>query len=227
MIQSDCTTWLGQVVEAVPSVVFAAKLGSESVFDVTVTMDGKQVATQLDGKSIEVDPGLHTFVFERSGSPPVEKKTIIAARDKAQIITAEWRAHAAAAPAAPAAGPAAPAPVAAEKERPIPPLFYVLGGTTVVGFGTFAVLGLLSESTKHDLETSCSPRCSSSEVSSLKTRFLVADIALGVGAASAAGALVVFLTRPEQDKPRTVGISTIGLTPLAEGAALQIGGRFQ
>jgi hypothetical protein len=220
-VQTDCTSWLGQVIDAVPTVVLAAKVGEENVFEVNVTMDGNPLATQLDGKPIEVDPGLHTFVFERVGNPSVEKKTIVSQRDKGQLVSVSWPAKAAATPA-----PSPELPV--EKERPVPPLFYVLSGTTVAGFATFAVLGLMGESTKSDLESSCSPHCSTSEVSSLETRFIVADVAVGIGAASALGALVVFLTRPEQDKPHASvpAVSSVGLKPIPGGAALQWHGAF-
>ena len=221
ILQSDCTNWLGQVVDSVPSVVFAAREGGENVFDVSVSMDGKPLAKELDGKPIEVDPGLHTFVFERGGAAPLEKKTIVAAREKAQLISVGW-----AAPPSVVAGPTqAPAEVV-EKTRPVPPLFYVLGATTVVGFGTFGIVGATAESTKSDLQKSCSPHCSSSDVSSLKTHFLIADIAAGVGAASAAGALVVILTRPERDKPRQVGLSTFGVSGVDHGAQFQWAGWF-
>jgi hypothetical protein len=221
IVQTDCTNWLGQVVDAVPAVVFSARKGTEEVFDVSVSMDGKPIAAQLDGKPVEVDPGLHTFVFTHPGATPIEKKTIVASGGKSQLIAVSWAAPVSNVGAAPLA--TAEAPV--EKYRPVPPLFYVLGGTAVVGFGTFAIVGLTAESTKSDLEK-CNPRCASaSEVSSLKTRFLVADIAVGVGAAAAAGALVAFIARPEVDKPQ-VGISSFGLAPVADGAALQCAGWF-
>jgi hypothetical protein len=221
IVQTDCTNWLGQVVDAVPAVVFSARKGTEEVFDVSVTMDGKPVAAQLDGKPVEVDPGLHTFVFTRNGAAPIEKKTIVASGGKSQLIAVTWAAPVSNVGALPLATTEAPV----EKYRPVPPLFYVLGGTAVVGFGTFAIVGLTAESTKSDLEGSCSPKCASSEVSSLKTRFLVADIAVGVGAAAAAGALVAFIARPEVDKPQ-VGLSSFGLAPVANGAALQCAGWF-
>jgi hypothetical protein len=221
MVQTDCTSWLGQVLDTIPTVVFSAKHGDENVFDVSVTVDGKPGVTQLDGRPIEIDPGLHTFVFERAGSPPIEKRAIVAARDKAQEISVIWKAAAEAAPAA-----ALHNEGSAEKERPIPPLFYVLTGTTVAGFGTFAALGVIGENNKSNLESSCAPHCTNSQVSSLKTEFLIADIAAGIGGASAAGALIVFLARPERDKPAPAGIRSFGVAPVAAGAALQLGGVF-
>jgi hypothetical protein len=91
LIQNDCTTWLAEVSEAVPSVVFTAKVDFESVFDVTVSADGVRVATQLDGKPVELNPGLHTFVFEREGQPPIEKKLIVARNEVGLVVSASWK----------------------------------------------------------------------------------------------------------------------------------------
>jgi hypothetical protein len=222
--QTDCTSWLGQVVDSIPTIVFSAKYDDENVFDVAVSMDGKPVAAQLDGRPIEVDPGLHTFVFTRSGNTAIEKKTIVSAREKAQVISVSWRS-----PVPSVASPTDKAePV--EKVRPIPPLFYVLTGTTVVGFGGFAVAALMGESAKSDLQNGCAPPhgtgCSQSEINKLQTRFLVADVAVGIGAASAAGALIVFLTRPEHEKPKQAGITSFGVAPTPQGAAFQLKGVF-
>jgi len=222
MIQNDCMTWLGQVVELVPSVVFAAKRGSESVFDVSVSVDGKPAVTQLDGNPLEIDPGLHTFIFERAGAPPIEKKMIVATREKGQTVAVAW-------PEPVSPPPPAPPPLEPiAKERPIPPLFWALGGAAVVGFGGFAAFGLTAQATRHDLRTGggCSPHCSNHDVSGLKTELILADVAVGVGAASAAGALVVFLTRPERYKPSAIGVSSVGIAPVAEGLTLQCKGSF-
>ncbi|HXX67273.1 MAG TPA: hypothetical protein VEK07_08830 [Polyangiaceae bacterium] len=225
IVQGDCTAWLSQVVDAIPSVVLEAKVDDDNVFDVSVSMDGAPIATQLDGKPVEINPGLHSFVFERPGAAPIEKKVIIAAHAKSQVIVAVWRPPPVVrAPAsAPVIHPAAEA--APQTFRPVPPLAYVLGGVAVAALGTFAGLGLSGDITKHDLDTSCSPRCSSGNVSSLETRFLAADVALGVGAIAAASAVTVFFLRPEQPA-RALAVTAVGVAPAHGGAALQWSGSF-
>jgi hypothetical protein len=225
VVQGDCTTWLAQVVEAIPSIVLEATLDGEHVFDVSVSMDGAAVVQELDGKPIEINPGLHKFTFERKGLEPIEKKMIIAQRYKSLLVSAAWRSPQPQSPALTFAPNGAPAASDSEPDRPVPALAYVLGGVAIAGLGTFAVLGLTGTSTQHDLESSCSPHCSSADVDSLKTRFLAADIAAGVGALSAAGAVVVFLTRPERPAhPRTA--DSLGIRPLAGGGGAAISGTF-
>jgi hypothetical protein len=218
VIQSDCTTWLSQIVESIPSIVLEAKLDDDNVFDVAVTMDGAHVASQLDGKPIEINPGLHTLVFERGGNPPIEKKVIVAAHARSQVVSVAWRSPDGAGAAR--SGVNGGDQAHAAMTRPVPPLTYVLGGVAVAGLGTFAILGLTGSASQHDLETSCSPNCSDSQVSALKTRFLIADIALGVGALSAAGALAVYVLRPEHEAP-SGPVASVGISPVLGGAALK------
>lgn len=214
IVQNDCTAWLGQVADAIPSVVLEAKLDNDNVFDVSVSMDGASVATQLDGKPVEINPGLHTFVFERPGTAPVEKKVIIAAHAKSQVILAEWTTppQNSRSVATHAGGE-----VSTPMVRPIPPLAYVLAGTSVAAFGAFAVLGITGDTTKNDLQSTCRPSCSSSDVNSLETRFVAADIAAGVGALAAVGAITVFLLRPE----RAAQVPQVGIAPTNGGAFVQ------
>jgi hypothetical protein len=225
IVRTDCTKWLGEVIEAIPSVVLAATVGNENTFDVSVSMDGAPFVDRLDGKPIEVDPGLHEFVFQHEGSPSLSRKIIVPAHEKDQVISVAWPSPSPAPVPSPLdSHPSSPQTPGAS--RPIPPLFFALSGASVIGFGAFAGIGLWADSTKSDLEASCSPRCSQGAVNDLQTRLLVADISLGVGAAAAAGALVVFLTRPEQSTTQRVGRASITVLPAREGAVLHLSGAF-
>jgi hypothetical protein len=221
LIQNDCNTWLAEVVEAIPSIVLAARVNEDDVFDVSVSMDGARLAGELDGKPIEVNPGLHTFVFERGGNLPIQKKVIVAAHQRSQTIAVEWKRR--------AAGPAAPSGPAVETHdarptatRPVPPAVYILGATAVVGLATFAILGLGGRATQNDLETSCAPRCAKSDVDALQTRYLVANIGAVVGGLSAAGAVILFLVRPAHD-PGAARLSlAVDIQPVNGGATASL-----
>jgi hypothetical protein len=64
----ECTAWLSEVEARIPSIVPTAKDASGAdLADVQVTMDGNVLATK-PGAPIEVDPGVHRFVFARAGS---------------------------------------------------------------------------------------------------------------------------------------------------------------
>lgn len=224
VIQSDCTAWLNQVSDAIPSVVLEAKLDDDNVFDVSVTLDGVRIADQLDGKPVEIDPGLHSFVFERAGKSPIERKVIVAAHSKSQVVLAAWSS-----PPEPTTPHTNPPPLEAEPEmvRPIPPLAYVLGGSAVAALGTFAVLGISADTTKHDLESQCEPRCATAEVGSLQSRLIAADVAAGASALAATGAVVVFLVRPERPAHApSSAASAVRIVPHSGGAAIEWAGSF-
>src|SRR5262249_28351238 len=155
--------------------------------------DGKVIATKLDGKSIEVDPGLHTFRFTHEGAPPLEEKLLVREGERSRLVSASWARPAANAPAAP---PPAPGTAPFQRtlypqetsrvpgERPIPATVWIAGGAGLVFTGAFVVLGLNGNSKKSSLTTSCSPFCSDSDVSGVRTRYILADVSLGLGLVS-------------------------------------------
>jgi hypothetical protein len=206
--RNDCADWLGQVEKAIPSVVLEAKDDKGYVFDVTVTMDGAVLATQLDGKPIDIDPGAHIFRFVRASTannpansppnnPPIEQQIIVHAGEKGRPVTASWVTPKAAPPAGSETSARREAPEV-PMERPVPKVAYVLGGVGIVGLGAFTYFGLSGNAKKSSLSSSCSPFCSDSDVSGVQTRYLVADIALAVGVVSLATAAVLIVTRPER-----------------------------
>jgi len=81
-------------------------------------------------------------------------------------------------PPVPAAEPVAPAVEPAGRSRTIP---LVLVGWVVIGVAGFAVFGALGRGEESDLKQDCAPQCSDQQVSSVRTKYLVGDISLGVG----------------------------------------------
>jgi hypothetical protein len=76
------------------------------------------------------------------------------------------------------------------------PLAYVFGGVGVLGLGSFAYFAIDGRAEKSRLAGLCAPRCSDAEVAAVSTRYLAADVALGVGvAALIAAAYFAFLPR--------------------------------
>ena len=91
MVRRDCAQWQGEVVGALPSVVFGAKdKQGRDLFDVTVSMDGEILVRKLDGKSVNVDPGPHTFKFEVAGAPPVVERALVKEGEKARSVNVSF-----------------------------------------------------------------------------------------------------------------------------------------
>lgn len=213
VIQGDCIEWLGKVEDAIPLVIFEAKVNGSPVFDVSVTLAGKLLAERLDGRSVEVNPGLHAFTFERPGAPPVVEKVIIHRGAKSHTVMASWSAPIKDGTALP---PPPPPPI--PKTRPIPALFYALSGIGVVGLGGFAGLGISGLNQEHQLSSTCSPVCKDSDLNPVKAQYIAAYTSAGVGALSLVGAGIVLFTRPERPVKSAFDPSRFGVHPTPAGA---------
>ena len=90
VVRSDCIGWLAEVERAIPTVVLEAKVEGQLAMDAAVTLDGKPFATKLDGRPIEVDPGLHLFVFHKDGRAPIEQRVVVREQQKSVLVSASW-----------------------------------------------------------------------------------------------------------------------------------------
>ncbi len=93
-IVKDCTSWLDEVQASLPSVVpVATDAQGNDLAGVKVSMDGEVLFESSDGRSVDVDPGRHTFTFELRGprgdeAPPVVKHVVVAEGEKNKRIAA-------------------------------------------------------------------------------------------------------------------------------------------
>lgn len=67
-VRRDCSAWLEDIVDAMPSVVIEAHdpAGNE-LLDVKVFSGDQLLAERLDGKALAIDPGAHELRFEYGG----------------------------------------------------------------------------------------------------------------------------------------------------------------
>lgn len=187
VVKQDCVPWLGEITRGVSSiVVHATDASGHPVDGATVTVDGKLVASRLDGRPIDVSPGARTVRIEAEGAPAVEQTVTLKEGEKNHAIDVVLNVPAKA---------DQPPPPTVSLHRPIPSGAIVLGVVGLLGIGTFATLGLIGNGKKSDLDA-CSPACNPDDVSVVKTYYIAADVAVGIGAAALAGALVWFLLRP-------------------------------
>ena len=203
VVRTDCIRWLDEVERSIPTIVLAARTESGDVEAVHVTMDGATLADHVDGRPIEVDPGPHTFRFELPGRPPFDVTLVIVEGQKDRPVTATW-----APPAAPSlAPPPPPSPVTPPLpspppeagpgvERPVPLAAWIAGAAGVVGVAGFTAFALIGAAKKNDLDATCAPFCSSSDLSPARTAFAAADVSLAVGIVGVSVAATLFFTRP-------------------------------
>jgi hypothetical protein len=237
-VQTDCGQWLTEVDREMPSIVVAAKdkEGNDTTA-VRVFVDDQPFVESLGGTAVTVDPGPHQFRFELEGAEPIVKKIVIRQGQKNRDIEVSW-APKGAEPAldSPYDAPADEQPVepdtAAESAEPGPlrPYAFIAGGVGAAGLISFAVFGALGKSQESDLRESCEPDCSDEEISQVETKFLIADISLGVGVAGIATGVVLFiLSMPSGDDSAAADDAariSVDVAPARGGGFASLSGRF-
>jgi hypothetical protein len=230
-IKSDCGKWLSELDHDAPTVVFGARVGTQDIVDVKVSIDGVIVTERLDGKPVLADSGEHTIKFERAdGSAAKEEKYLIRAADKARQITVTVPGGNTG--SQDGDGNAQTSSSGGEGSI-VPPI--VVGGIGVLALGSFAIFGMGGKNDVDDLQK-CKPNCDADKVDSARTKLIIADISLGVGIVALGVAAYMFITRPTvdanvktgaQSKPQGKG-NWLRLDggPIAGGGYAGIGGRF-
>lgn len=228
LINRDCSEWLVDLEQRAATIIVSAKDGKGSdLSEVKVTMDGKPLVDRLDGKPLPIDPGEHVFVYEASGFQAVEQRVVINASEKNRVLVVRFGVD------THASADSKPRHAAAELDlRPAPadtgsiPLpTWIFGGTAVAAFASAAYFGVSGISQRSDALGSggCAPYCPSSEKDSIRTKFLVSDISLGIGVLST-GLAAYFFLRPRESKPGAS--ATMSLAPQRGGGVATLSGRF-
>jgi hypothetical protein len=224
IVRRDCTKWLAEVDESLPSIVPSAQdVSGNDLSVVRVLVDGEEVATKLTGSAIPLDPGERTIRFELPGAKPKEKKILVRVGEKNRPV----RVIIERAPEPTGAPATFPVPVAAT-QRPAqtkgtsPPLVaYAATGVGVVGVATFLYFAVTGVSEINNLRATCAPHCDQGDVNAARSKIVVGDIGLGVGIVAGGIAAWLFLARPAA--PPQV---TIGWSPSPGGGTTTLSGKF-
>lgn len=158
MVRRDCAQWQSEVIVTLPSIVLGAKDRSgRDLFDVTVSVDGETVVRKLDGKSLPIDPGPHTFKFEMAGAPPVVERALVKEGEKTRVIAVTLAVGAAASDGLPAPAPAPSAPSVPNDPAPDSGRHHTVFPWIVVGVGVATIgAGLVVIVSSPSLPSGCS-----------------------------------------------------------------------
>jgi len=223
IVRSDCVRWLDEVESAVPTLVVVAISDAGDEINVSVTIDGKLVTNQLDGKPIELNPGVHDLAFELAGAKPKTLRVNVGQGEKNRIVRLDYRQKISAVQLAP------PARVA---ETPaFAPINYVLGGVAAAGLISTTYFGIRAVMAHEDAR-SCEPMCSSAVANDVRRKSLYADLSLAVTVLAAGGILVVNTRCPAalpNTAPQRGGLTVrgLGFAMIRGGAMTAFGGTFE
>lgn len=219
-IRTACAEWLTGLGPRIPTMVIAAKdEAGHDVTDGTVMVDGKKVDGALAGKAFPLNPGPHAFRFERDGATPVDLQVVAREGEQRRLVPVTFKA---AAPAGTGVGVGvgtgnggnhAPPPDKPRGGGSGPPLVsWVLGGAGLVAVGVGAVLGITALGDRSDLkDRNCAPYCPQGDVDAIRTKFIIADITVGVGIVAVGAAVVLWLTH-KTEAPVTAAVGPGGST---------------
>jgi hypothetical protein len=181
----------------------------------------------LDGKALPVDPGPHDFSFKAPDRDPIQRQIVIREGEQNRLIAVDFSVAETSASTTTSVDANLPAESRTHKAmaRYLP---YGLAGLGALGGAGFALFAIQGNSQKGDLERTCSPHCQSSQVDSVKTKYVLADTFLAVGLVSVGVATYLFLTRPSQGASDRDQPLSIGFAPRTAGAGgvVQIAGQF-
>jgi hypothetical protein len=186
VISQDCTQWLGEVERSVASVILRpVDDGGHRLDGVHVSENGVVVAEHTGESAVEIDPGTHVLRFERGDLEPAEQHVQLEEGRRNQEIVVTMHARAVVPP------PPPPPPPPPSGGGGLLAGAVATTALAVIGTGLFVGFGESGIADQDALRKSCAPFCTSSQVSTVSTKFAVADVAI-ITAGVAGIAAVVF-----------------------------------
>jgi hypothetical protein len=167
----DCATWRREISARLARVTIDARLDGASARPGAVAIDGRAVVIG-EGNQVDIDPGAHVIRVEIDRADPVERSVTLA---EGQRATLRFEA-------------------ATRSVEPWPPTSAIVigtagGGALLLGAG----LGIAGHLQVSDLRDTCAPDCAPSDVSAVRTTWIVGGVAAGVGLGAVAVAIAVAL----------------------------------
>lgn len=188
-MQSDCARWDAELEALVPTVILTARDGDgRYLTQVRVSVDGKELASTLDGRSLPINPGQHSFSFRVAGKPAVLTSLFVPEGAKGYVVSATL--------GTPTRAEARPAP---QPSLVRPVALYTLGAVSAVGlagFGIFAISGSNAEDDLRGQPCAATSTCSEAQTAPVERKYLLADISLGVGLLALGAATYLFVSGP-------------------------------
>jgi len=208
---ADCSKQLAAMEARIPAVVFRAELAGQSV-DASVQMDQKPLVMQLDGRSVDVDPGSHLFTFTLGNGRKKEVRTTVVESDNGQKVIAVFEATAET--DKPRTDSTKPPPLAETKPFPYRTVGYATSAVGIVGLGLGAVFGLVASGKKSDARCDSSNLCDDgSALDSARSAATVSTIGFIAGGVLLAAGVGIVLFSPSNKASPAPAVGTLRVTP--------------
>jgi hypothetical protein len=195
----ECTEWLEQLQQDLPSVILSAKDAAGAPLEnVEVSVDGVPFTSALNGTAVLVDPGLREFRFNVKGRVEISQRVNILEGQQNRPIEVRFGENAAADSGQADAAPRNDPPDSGRSSAP-----YLIGGVGVLGVVGFGVLGALAKNAHQEMRQ-CLPDCGPANADRVNTLYAAANISFGVGIVGIGTAAVLLLTAPGPTRTRAI-----------------------
>jgi len=238
VVKASCQVRLGEVGQALPSIVFDIKDGAgRDLADVRLTVDGTPYVDKLIG-AVTLDPGDHEFKFEVAAQAPVVKHFVLreSVKNRREAIVTGG----APTPAQPPQPLVTSGPTTTDTGTNLPPdkpagswsgqktIGLVVGGAGVAGVALGGVFGAIASSDWNSSQgecpmAGCFPQHAQAvaDHDSAKSAALVSTIGFVAGGVALAAGAVLFLTAPSGSaSSSTVGVAVAPTVGPSSGGIL-------
>jgi hypothetical protein len=226
-VAHDCTKWLGEVIEALPSLAIHAKDSrGHDVIGAAVLIDGRRVAVQLGGVAVAINPGAHRIRLETPAGVTYEEKILLVEGQKDRVLDATFPVDLNLDGTRAKAPPVQPEVARGGHTVDAVALAFAAVGVSGIALATY--FELAGQSEYRALEKGCglSGTCYPSAIDSSKGKlYYGAPITFGVGLLSMGTAATVFFLGHHPPSPAASATWQFGVTPLAWGGMMGIAAR--
>jgi hypothetical protein len=220
LVANDCALWLPELDAELPSVVLAVEGGDgQDLLDVRVFANDRLLTQRADGRALLLDPGSYQFRFEARGHRALTVTASVRQAEKNRLVRVRLEPELGPAAAAGSATGDVSPPAAETGSAPI--AAYVFGGVAVAGVAAFTYFAVSGKNEHDRLSESCGRMCTPAQVEDGKRAYIIADVALAVGVASAITSAILFLTAGEDESAEEHAGATLRLGAGVDGGSLQ------
>ncbi len=220
VVARQCTTWLADVEHEMPTITVRARdAQNKDLVEVNVIVDEVLRTSSLDGRPMQIDPGVHKLRFMHEGDPDVEQQVVIRSAEKDRLIDVRFAGKAAASQApSPPEGNAPPTAEAPKTGFRFPLFAGVMFGVGLAAGGGMAALLITTANDVNQMRSTCAGSCKQSDVDWANTRIVLANVAMGVGIAGLSLGVISLIVANVSGRPHEkaawrlqVGPGSIGL----------------
>ena len=214
-VSNDCKTWLAEVDDELPTLVYAVlDSNGGDLPNAVLRVDGVDVANATDGLVHPIDPGEHVVDVSADGQS-LRQKLVVRVGEKSRRI--ELRLAVASSQGGDGASTSRPT-------VGTPDGAYVLGGVAVAGIAVGSVFWITGSNAAKAYNADCGTAsgCTESQRDHAHTMLVVGDIAWGAGLSAAIGAVAVILAN------RGSSTTPVATTPVLSfgPSGVSLAGRF-